>query len=192
MIHLDNGGNAPMYRDWFDHYMERGEDFQIIGLSYYPFWHGSLEDLRKNMNDLAVRYGKELVIAEVSMGFTMEDYGSYEKLAADERKGYATKPSLVEKLQFPMSKQGQADFMRALFAVIDQVPGKKCRGFFYWEPAWIPVPGSGWANEEALEYIEEKGPGGNEWANQALFDYDGQALPALEVIRDYLPADAVV
>ena len=192
MIHLDNGGNAPMYRDWFDHYMERGEDFQIIGLSYYPFWHGSLEDLRKNMNDLAVRYGKELVIAEVSMGFTMEDYGSYEKLAADERKGYATKPSLVEKLQFPMSKQGQADFMRALFTVIDQVPGKKCRGFFYWEPAWIPVPGSGWANEEALEYIEEKGPGGNEWANQALFDYDGQALPALEVIRDYLPADAFV
>ena len=144
------------------------------------------------MNDLPVRYGKELVIAEVSMGFTMEDYGSYEKLAADERKGYATKPSLVEKLQFPMSKQGQADFMRALFTVIDQVPGKKCRGFFYWEPAWIPVPGSGWANEEALEYIEEKGPGGNEWANQALFDYDGQALPALEVIRDYLPADAVV
>ena len=36
MIHLDNGGNAPMYRDWFDHYMERGGDFQIIGLSYYP------------------------------------------------------------------------------------------------------------------------------------------------------------
>ena len=185
MIHLDNGGNAPMYVDWFDHYMERGEDFQIIGLSYYPFWHGSLSDLQKNMNDLAVRYGKELVIVEVSMGFTMEDYGAYEKLAPDERKGYATKPALVEKLPFPMTKEGQADFMRALFAVIDQVPDKKCRGFFYWEPAWIPVPGSGWANGEALQYIEEKGPGGNEWANQALFDYDGHSLPALEVIRDY-------
>ncbi len=188
MIHLDNGGNAPMYIDWFDHYMERGEDFQIIGLSYYPFWHGSLSDLQKNMNDLAVRYGKELVIAEVSMGYTIEDYASYEKLADNERKGYATKPALVEKLPFPMTKEGQADFMRALFSVIDQVPEKKCRGFFYWEPAWIPVPGSGWANEEALKYIEEKGPGGNEWANQALFDYNGQALPALEVIRDYQPA----
>ena len=40
MIHLDNGGNNEMYRDWFDHYMERGEDFDYIGLSYYPFWHG--------------------------------------------------------------------------------------------------------------------------------------------------------
>lgn len=187
MIHLDNGGNAPMYRDWFDHYLERGEEFQIIGLSYYPFWHGSLEELKNNMNDLAVRYGKELVIAEVSMGFTMADYGVYEKLAQEERKGYATKPELVEKLEFPMTKKGQTDFMKALFAVIDQVPENKCSGFFYWEPAWIPVPGSGWANEAALQYIEEKGPGGNEWANQALFDYEGQSLPALEVIRDYMP-----
>ncbi len=187
MIHLDNGGNAPMYRNWFDHYLERGEDFQIIGLSYYPFWHGSLEELKNNMNDLAVRYGKELVIAEVSMGFTMADYGVYEKLAQEERKGYATKPELVEKLEFPMTKKGQADFMKALFAVIDQVPENKCSGFFYWEPAWIPVPGSGWANEAAFQYIEEKGPGGNEWANQALFDYEGQSLPALEVIRDYMP-----
>ena len=187
MIHLDNGGNGPMYRDWFDHYMERGEDFQIIGLSYYPFWHGTLEDLQNNMNDLAERYGKELVIAEVSMGFTMEDYGAYEKLAPEERKGYATKPALVEKLPFPMTKEGQKDFMEAVFRVIDQVPGHKCKGFFYWEAAWIPVAGSGWATEGALAYIEEKGPCGNEWANQALFDYDGHALPALETIRDYQP-----
>lgn len=187
MIHLDNGGNGAMYRDWFDHYMERGEDFQIIGLSYYPFWHGTLEDLQNNMNDLAVRYGKELMVAEVSMGFTMEDYAEYEKLAPGERKGYATKPELVEKLPFPMTKDGQKDFMRAFFDVIDQVPEKKCKGFFYWEATWIPVAGSGWATECALEYIEEKGPCGNEWANQALFDYDGQSLPALEVIRDYQP-----
>jgi arabinogalactan endo-1,4-beta-galactosidase len=52
-------------------------------------------------------------------------------------------------------------------------------------PAWIPVPGCGWANEESLKYIQDPGPGGNEWANQALFDYDGNALPALKVIRDF-------
>ena len=187
MIHLDNGGNNAMYIDWFEHYMERGEDFDIIGLSYYPFWHGTLDDLKNNMNDLAVRYGKELVIAEVSMGHTMEDYAEYEKLSSDERKGYATKPELVEKLPFPMTKEGQRGFMKALFDVMDQVPENKCQGFFYWEAAWIPVPGLGWATEAALPYIEEKGPCGNEWANQALFDYDGNALPALETIRDYQP-----
>lgn len=187
MLHLDNGGSSALYRDWFDHYIERGEDFQLIGLSYYPFWHGSLEDLRNNMNDLAVRYGKELVIAEVSMGFTMEDYAEYEKLSPDERKGYAAKPELAERVPFPMTKEGQRDFMKAILELTGQVPEGKGKGFFYWEAAWIPVPGSGWANKEALEYIEEDGPGGNEWANQALFDYDGNALPALEVIRDYQP-----
>lgn len=189
MLHLDNGGNNAMYRDWFDHYIERGEDFQVIGLSYYPFWHGTLEDLRNNMCDLALRYGKELIVAETSMGFTMKDYADYEKLSADERKGYATSEELAAKVPFPMTEEGQSRFMSALFDVIDSVPAHKCRGFFYWEPAWLPVPGSGWATEAALPYIEEKGPCGNEWANQALFDYDGNALPALRTIRDYRPAD---
>ena len=118
MIHLDNGGNNALYRDWFDHYMERGEDFDYIGLSYYPFWHGTLQMLEDNMNDIAVRYGKELIVAEVSMGHTMEDYKNYEKLTS-------------------------------------------------------------------LKYMNDPGPCGNEWANQALFDYEGNALPTLEVIRDF-------
>ena len=77
-----------MYVDWFDHYMERGEDFDIIGMSYYPFWHGTMKELETNMRDMADRYGKKIVIAEVSMGFTMEDYAEYEKLGPDDRKGY--------------------------------------------------------------------------------------------------------
>lgn len=185
MIHLDNGGNNALYREWFDIFMEKGEDFQIIGLSYYPFWHGSLDDLSNNMHDIALRYGKELVIAEVSMGYTMEDYASYEKLSPAERKGMASKPELVEKIEYPMTKEGQKAFLEELFKRMEAVPENKCRGYFYWEAAWIPVPGSGWANAAALAYIEEEGPGGNEWANQALFDYDGNALPALEAVRDY-------
>ncbi len=185
MIHLDNGGNNELYRIWFDEFMKRGSDFQIIGLSYYPFWHGSLEDLAKNMNDIAVRYGKELIIAEVSMGFTMEDYQTYEKLPDEKRKGMATKAELAAKVGYPMTPGGQCGFMQDLMTLIKNVPEGKGRGFFYWEPAWIPVEGSGWATEEALEYIKEKGPCGNEWANQALFDYDGNALPALKLIRDF-------
>lgn len=185
MLHLDNGGNNELYRRWFDHYMARGEDFDLIGLSYYPFWHGTMDQLISNMNDIAKRYHKDLIIAEVSMGYTMEDYKAYEKLPDSERKGYATKPSLVEKLEFPMTKEGQADFMRTLFARMETVAEHRARGFFWWEPAWIPVPGSGWATPASLEYMHDPGPCGNEWANQALFDYDGNVLPTLAVIRDY-------
>ena len=188
MLHLDNGGNNALYREWFDNYTAKGtEDFDIIGLSYYPFWHGSLQDLENNMNDISVRYGKDLIIAEVSMGHTTEDYASYEKLEPHERKGMATKPELCAKVPFPMTKDGQCDFMKAFLASVEQVPENKGRGFFYWEAGWLPVEGSGWATWEAIEYMQEKGPCGNEWANQALFDYDGNALPALEVIKNYKP-----
>ena len=185
MIHLDNGGNNELYRRWFDHYIERGEDFDYIGLSYYPFWHGSLQMLEDNMNDIAVRYGKELIIAEVSMGYTMEDYKEYEKLDDSERKGYATRQELVEKIEYPMTVQGQYDFTEDFLNRISHVADNKGVGFFWWEPAWIPVPGSGWATPASLEYMHDAGPCGNEWANQALFDYDGNALPTLELIRDF-------
>lgn len=184
MIHLDNGGNNKMYRDWFDHYMKYGDDFDIIGLSYYPFWHGKMSDLIYNMNDMVERYGKYVLIDEVSMGFTMEDYGNYEKLSAPQRKGMATKPALVAQIEHEMTKEGQCLFMKDIITSIRNVPDGMGRGFFYWEPAWLPRPGSEWATPAALAYTGEAGPGGNEWANQALFDYDGNALPALKVIRD--------
>ena len=185
MIHLDNGGNNALYREWFDNFTKRGEDFELIGLSYYPFWHGSLQMLNDNMNDIAKRYGKDLIVAEVSMGYTMDDYKDYEKLADEERKGYATKPALVEKIEYPMTVQGQYDFMEDFLNRISHIDDGKGKGFFYWEPAWIPVPGSGWATPASLKYIQDPGPCGNEWANQALFDYEGNALPTLKLIRDF-------
>lgn len=185
MIHLDQGGNHELYVEWFDKLLNRLEEFDMIGLSYYPFWHGSMDALRKNMNDLSIRYQKDLIVAEVSMGFTLEDYKEYEKLEDSERKGYATKPDTLKNLEYSMTKEGQAQFMRDILEVIAQVPEGRGKGFFYWEPAWIPISGSGWATKESLKYMNDSGPCGNEWANQALFDYDGNRLPALEVIRDF-------
>ncbi len=185
MIHLDNGGKNELYREWFDNFTRRGEDFEIIGLSYYPFWHGTLQMLEDNMNDIAERYGKDLIVAEVSMGYTMEDYKDYEKLSDEERKGYATRPALVEKIEYPMTVQGQYDFMEDFLQRISHIYGNQGRGYFYWEPAWIPVPGSGWATPASLKYIKDPGPCGNEWANQALFDYQGNALPTWNLIKDF-------
>ena len=183
MIHLDNGGFNEMYVEWFDEFTKRAEPFDIIGLSYYPFWHGTMEQLEFNMRDMARRYGKKLVVAETSMGFTMEDYRDREGKPLDQLKGMATKPELVEKLDYPMTKEGQTSFMKDLMELIADIPGGE--GFYYWEPAWIPVPGSGWATPASLKYIQDPGPCGNEWANQALFDYKGNALPTLKLIRDF-------
>lgn len=185
IIHLDNGASNELYRRWFDSYFaEGGEDFEYIGLSYYAFWHGKMEALRDNMNDIALRYHKDLLVVETSTGFTLEDYQQYEQLPPEQRKGMAATSALAKQIDYPMTPEGQCAFLRDLAAVIRQVPENRGKGFIYWEPAWIPVPGSQWASEAALAYTKEKGPGGNEWANQALFDYEGRTLPALETIRD--------
>lgn len=139
MIHLDNGGNNELYVRWFTNFIERGEEFEYIGLSYYPFWHGSLDQLEFNMNDIAKRFNKDLIIAEVSMGFTMDSYQEYEKLADSERKGYATKPELVEKIDYPMTIEGQADFTKDFLNRVANVvddhgkdfSGGSQRGFLY-------------------------------------------------------------
>ena len=91
MLHLDNGGNNALYREWFDEFTKRGEDFQIIGLSYYPFWHGTLDMLTDNMNDIAERYGKDLIVAEVSWGIRWKIIRITKKLSDEERKGNETK-----------------------------------------------------------------------------------------------------
>ena len=184
MIHLGNGGNARLYQEWFDNYFASdGDDFEVMGLSYDPFLHGSLEDLEYNMNDIALRYGKELLVAEASMGYTTEDYASYEKLEPSKRIGMAVRQKNMKKMDYPVTKQGQADFMKDFIERIRRVPKGLGKGFFYWEPAWIPTPGSGWAAEASLKYMKDAGPCGNKWANQALFDYEGRPLPALDVIK---------
>ena len=180
MLHLDNGGNNALYRSWFDHYLANGgADFDCIGLSYYPFWHGSLADLKQNLHDLAARYGKPMIVAETSMAFTLEECSAREGLRPDQKRGLAANEKTTAAVPFPATPAGQTAFLRELRAVIRSVPNGLGRGLIWWEPAWLPVPGAEWTKPAGLAYIHETGPGGNEWANQGLFDYDGRVLPAM-------------
>lgn len=186
MLHLDCGGKNDVCIDWFEKYFAAGgRDFDVIGLSYYPFWQGTVNFLKHNMDDLALRYDKDIIVVELGMGWTVEDYAEYEGLAPNERKGMAATAERAEGIGYPMTKQGQCDFIRDVLNGIKEIPNGHGAGFYYWEPAWIPVKGCGWAEKAGLEYIHDPGPGGNEWANQALFDYDGNALPSLALIRDF-------
>ena len=78
-----------------------------------------------------------------------------------------------------MTPEGQTAFLAELAALIRRAPAGLGAGFVYWEPAWLPVKGSEWATKAGLRYLNAPGPGGNEWANQALFDYNGHALQAI-------------
>jgi len=66
MMHLALGGQNAEARFWLDNMLARGVTFDIIGLSYYPRWHGTLEDLYANLHDLIGRYHKPVNVVEYS------------------------------------------------------------------------------------------------------------------------------
>ena len=163
MLHLADGGDNGLYRWWFGEITKRGvTDFDVIGLSFYPYWHGTLEQLAANMADISEHYDKDVVVVETAYAFTLEDGDGYPNIFGAEQQAAGGYPATVA---------GQADFLRDLREVVQNVPGGRGLGVFYWEPTWIPAAGAGWRSGE-----------GNAWDNQALFDFDGNALPSLSAL----------
>lgn len=164
MLHVDNGGNNALCRWWLDAILAQGVPFDLIGVSYYPYWHGSLADLQNNLNDLAARYDKDLLIAETAYAFTAEDNDNYENIITHQAcPGY------------PFSPEGQASFLADVMAVARAVPNGRGIGVLWWDATWTAVPGNGWDPADPAS--------GNNWENQALFDFRHRALPALSLFQ---------
>lgn len=176
IIHLDWGGDNALYRKWFDEIADADLDFDIIGLSYYPFWHGTLDQLVHNMNDISARYNKDVLIAETAFPFTTEQIDSEVMIFTDEH---------ASTVSYSIDPQGQREFMLDLMNAIQSVENDRGIGFFYWEPTWINLRQARWATEEGKKHLNKDGSSGNVWANLTLFDFNGHALPALQAIKDF-------
>jgi len=166
MLHLAEGGNNGLFRSWFDQATSRGVQFDVIGASYYCYWHGSLSSLQNNLNDISARYGKPVVVVETAYGFT---------LAQKDSEPNIFNQSLQGNCGYPASAQGQTDAVRAVINVVRNVPNGRGLGFFYWEPTWTAVTGAGWDPTNPNS--------GNGWENQALFDYNSRALPSISIFN---------
>ena len=71
-LHLAEGGNSDLFEWFLGNVTTRGIDFDVIGISYYPYWHGTLEELKSNLNNIE-KYGKEIAIFETAYAWTLED-----------------------------------------------------------------------------------------------------------------------
>ncbi len=179
ILHLERSNDRAVYQEFFNKMQEYDVDYDIIGASYYPYWHGSIDELMRNFDECK-RFGKEIMIMELGYGFTLKGYnveGKEARLVIDsERIG---NDALVKK--YPINEQGQAKFIKD---VLDNSKAHGVSAVFYWEPLWIPGDGICWASVEGQEYIGESGKSTtNEWANQCLYDYSGNALKALDVFK---------
>jgi arabinogalactan endo-1,4-beta-galactosidase len=164
IVHIERGADNDRSVYFFDKLREKGICFDDIGLSYYSLWHGPMENYKKNINDLAVRYGKNILIVETAYPYTAED--------GDDTPNASKNPGCSLLPGYPATLQGQASNFHTVLSILKDLPDNRGTGCFYWEPAFIPVKGAGWKYGE-----------GSEWDDQTLFDFDGRALWTLEVFR---------
>ncbi len=185
-VHFANPENAESYAFYASKLDEFGLDYDVFASSYYPYWHGTLDNLAAVLGGIAANYGKQVLVMETSYAWTGEDTDFSANTISD--------GSAVEK-PWPYTVQGQANAVRAVIDTLSSIGGL---GVVYWEGAWIAVgtesweenhekwerDGSGWASSFAAEYDPKdagKYYGGCAVDNQAFFAPDGTPLESLKV-----------
>jgi arabinogalactan endo-1,4-beta-galactosidase len=116
MIHVDRGGDLKETKAFLDKLNSYDVPYDIIGQSYYPWWHGSLNDLRTNLEYMAATYRKDVIVVETAYNWQP---GNYVNKAAP----------------FPETPEGQRAFLDELNRVVMETPNGRGRGVFWWEPA---------------------------------------------------------
>jgi len=138
----------------------KNSDYDIIGLSYYPKWHGkSLQALANTLNILSVTFDKEILIAETAYPFTFNwndltnnIIGSNDQILPE----------------YPATPNGQHDFLNMIKSIVKAT--NKGVGFCYW-------------GGELIAFKGQQATNGSPWENQALFDFNNKALPVIEAFN---------
>ena len=189
-VHFANPEKITNYAEYAKKLDYYSVDYDIFASSYYPFWHGTLDNLARVLSDVAETYGKKVMVMETSYAYTAED-SDFSGNTISDGGGIAK--------NYPFTVQGQANSVRD---VIETVAEKTVNGIgvVYWEGAWISVGGesyeqnselwekygSGWATSYAASYDPDdagKYYGGCAVDNQAMFDPKGHPLESLRVFN---------
>lgn len=197
-IHIESPQSEGKYASYAKALDKFGVDYDVFASSYYPMWHGTLENLNNVLSDIADKYDKEVLVAETSWSFDLGDGDGWGNEVSAES-GYDN---------YEFSVQGQVNQLTDVIKTMADT--KNGLGVFYWEPAWIPVNniyddggnylenakqenvlawekyGSGWATKACSEYDPNQVGANGEWAggsavdNHAWFDYNGYPLASLK------------
>jgi arabinogalactan endo-1,4-beta-galactosidase len=157
-IHHDSGGDAKVCKFFFDNLRSRGVKYDNIGLSYYPWWHGTFDQLRENLAMLAERYRKPIFVAETAYPFSFK--------WADNTGNFVWEKTDL-KSTIPATPEGQAQFLRELHQVVRATPRGLGAGVIYWAPEYVAQPGMQTPYE-----------------NLALFDFEHKLLPGARALGE--------
>lgn len=174
MLHLAKGTDNGAFKWWFDEITKRDVQFDLIGMSMYTWWDGSIPTLQSNIDWVEKQYHKDVIVVEGGYPYSLEN---------DDNLGPDIDEEGVKKSGYAATVNGQYLYLKDLMQGIDKVGGK---GFFYWEPAWKTGEGITWSTPAGMKYINcgAECQMGNSRENQALFDKDGKVLPSIKVFNN--------
>lgn len=187
------------YGTYAENLANNNVDYDVFASSYYPFFHGTTDNLTSVLKSIAKEYNKKVMVAETSWATTLEDGDGHDNQIREGNN---------DTRFYDFSVQGQATEVRTVMKAVADV-GEAGIGVFYWEPAWIPVKyaydangnqitsivnsnraawekyGSGWAASYGGEFQEDAATwwGGSAMDNQAMFDMTGHPLESLKVFN---------
>jgi Glycosyl hydrolase family 53 len=168
VLHIARGAEWGVVQWWLDGVQAQGVTWDYTGISYYPYWHGTLSAFQTTINNAASRYGKPVIVCETAYPFTLA-------VGDSQANNIGLSSQLV--VGYPATEDGQRAMMKAIMDIVNAVPNGRGAGIFYWEGTWTPVAGNGWDNTNPAS--------GNSWENQALFDFTGKALGSMSVFAEY-------
>ncbi|MCR5505819.1 MAG: arabinogalactan endo-1,4-beta-galactosidase, partial [Bacilli bacterium] len=180
IIHLEHSGSWDKQEWYFDQIFKEGVDFDVIGESYYPYWHGPFSMFEDCITKLKNKYHKEVWVVELGYQYEPTPNPNYAEVT-DAKEGDFIIGNVNGRIPFKQSKQGQADYIAMMLKICKRLGiGMVC----YWEPAWIYLPNNGWASDAGQIYcgLKPSAPF-NVWDIETFFDKKGAANPVVEVFN---------
>lgn len=126
MLHNSQGGNAGNAQWFFDAVRTQGVEYDLIGLSYYPWWHGSLEGLRTTLHLVATRYAKDVMLVEVAYPW---------------KTGWTFSGASSTAMVWPQTPAGQRTFLLNVIATVQETPAQRGAGVIWWYPEAVLTTG---------------------------------------------------
>jgi arabinogalactan endo-1,4-beta-galactosidase len=126
MIHAATGGNRSESETFYTNMIENGVTVDVIGLSYYPWWHGTFDQLESNLENLSSKFAREISVVETAY-YANNWYPQPDQWTLN-----------VQPL--PPTEEGQNDFLVELAKRLKKYPLVK--SVFYWEPETVDIPAS--------------------------------------------------
>jgi arabinogalactan endo-1,4-beta-galactosidase len=154
MMHIDKGGDRNATGEFFDRLNSYRIAYDVIGQSYYPWWHGTLYDLHENLAFMARTYDKDIIVVEAAYNWAPAEY-------------------LNSPAPFPENPEGQRQFLEEVNREVMSAPNGRGAGVFYWEPAVAPRSRGGLTGGRGFF-----GPDGNALPVMNVFDRFTRGKPA--------------